>query len=182
MKYRSYITLLFILLKFTQLHAQETNSHASGRVLSDKNESLAGVTVIIIHGLTQSKYVAVTRNEGYFHFFNLKPGGPYNILINSVGYESLNKTNLYNHLSSEHFSLNNSESRDFILQKKIVTPPKTIVTKYVLSTLEEMLPAIEFLRIYKSYIVAINKIESYNADNIQIAKHKYLLADCINLM
>ena len=59
--------------------------------------------------------------------------------------------------------------KDYI---KIVTNAKTIVTKYVLSTLEEMLPATEFLRVHKSYIVAINKIESYNADTIQIAKHE----------
>jgi DNA-binding LytR/AlgR family response regulator len=59
--------------------------------------------------------------------------------------------------------------KDYI---KIVTSAKSIVTKYVLSTLEEMLPAGEFLRIHKSYIVAINKIESYNADAIQIAKHE----------
>ncbi|HEX7845310.1 MAG TPA: LytTR family DNA-binding domain-containing protein [Chitinophagaceae bacterium] len=59
--------------------------------------------------------------------------------------------------------------KDYI---KIVTPTKTIVTKYVLATLSELLPADEFLRIHKSYIVAINKIESYNADSIQIAKHE----------
>ena len=59
--------------------------------------------------------------------------------------------------------------KDYI---KIVTPSKMIVTKYVLSTLEEMLPASEFLRIHKSYIVAISKIESYNADSIQIAKNE----------
>lgn len=59
--------------------------------------------------------------------------------------------------------------KDYI---KIVTDGKSIVTKYVLSTLEEMLPAHEFLRVHKSYIVAINKIESYNADCIQVAKHE----------
>jgi DNA-binding LytR/AlgR family response regulator len=59
--------------------------------------------------------------------------------------------------------------KDYI---KIVTPSKTIVTKYVLSTLEEMLPVSEFLRIHKSYIVAIGKIDSFNADAIQIAKHE----------
>ena len=59
--------------------------------------------------------------------------------------------------------------RDYI---KIVTDSKIIVTKYVLSTLEEMLPASEFLRIHKSYIAAINKIESYNADSIHIVKHE----------
>ncbi|HET6767442.1 MAG TPA: response regulator transcription factor [Chitinophagaceae bacterium] len=59
--------------------------------------------------------------------------------------------------------------KDYI---KIVTTTKTIVTKYVLYTLEEMLPTGEFLRIHRSYIVAINKIDSYNADSIQIAKHE----------
>ena len=59
--------------------------------------------------------------------------------------------------------------KDYI---KIVTTSKTIITKYVLSTLEEMLPAGEFLRIHKSYIVAIGKIESYNADSIQIVKNE----------
>jgi DNA-binding LytR/AlgR family response regulator len=59
--------------------------------------------------------------------------------------------------------------KDYI---KIVTAPKIIITKYVLSTLAELLPADEFLRTHKSYIVAINKIESFNADSIQVAQHE----------
>ena len=59
--------------------------------------------------------------------------------------------------------------KDYI---KIVTLSRTIVTKYVLSTLGEVLPSDEFLRIHKSYIVAINKIESYNADSVEISKHE----------
>ena len=59
--------------------------------------------------------------------------------------------------------------KDYI---KIVTQNKTIVTKYVLTTLAELLPSDEFLRIHKSYVVAIGKIESFNADCIQIAKHE----------
>jgi DNA-binding LytR/AlgR family response regulator len=59
--------------------------------------------------------------------------------------------------------------KDYI---KIVTHSKTIVTRYMLSTLEDLLPASQFLRVHKSYIVAINKIESFNADSIQIAKYE----------
>jgi len=59
--------------------------------------------------------------------------------------------------------------KDYI---KIVTTNKAIVTKYVLSTLEEMLPRREFLRIHRSYIVAINKIDSYNSDDIKIGKYE----------
>lgn len=59
--------------------------------------------------------------------------------------------------------------KDYI---RITTTSKTIVTKYVLSTLEEMLPAGEFLRIHKSYIISISKIESFDAESIQIARQE----------
>jgi DNA-binding LytR/AlgR family response regulator len=57
--------------------------------------------------------------------------------------------------------------RDYI---KIFTTTKTIVTKHLLASLQEMLPADSFLRIHRSYIVSISKIDSYNADTIEIAK------------
>jgi DNA-binding LytR/AlgR family response regulator len=53
---------------------------------------------------------------------------------------------------------------------KIITINKTIVTKHLLASLEEMLPANEFVRIHKSFIIAVNKIESFNADSVEIAK------------
>lgn len=53
---------------------------------------------------------------------------------------------------------------------KIITTTKTIVTKNLLSTLEETLPNDSFLRIHRSYIIALQKIDSYNADSIQIGK------------
>jgi len=57
--------------------------------------------------------------------------------------------------------------RDYI---RIFTTTKTIVTKHLLTSLEEMLPADGFLRIHRSYIVSLNKIDSYNAETIEIAK------------
>ena len=53
---------------------------------------------------------------------------------------------------------------------KIITVNKTIITKHVLASLEEMLPSNEFIRIHKSFIIAINKIESFNADSVEIGK------------
>jgi DNA-binding LytR/AlgR family response regulator len=53
---------------------------------------------------------------------------------------------------------------------KIVTSGKIIISKHVLSSLEEMLPANSFVRIHKSFIIAINKIESFNADSVEIGK------------
>ena len=51
---------------------------------------------------------------------------------------------------------------------KINTLKKTIVTKHLLSALEETLPREGFMRIHRSFIVSVNKIDSYNADVIHI--------------
>jgi hypothetical protein len=135
MKFTNHITTFFlyfflfpaILSSFNYVDAQETNGHASGRVLSEKNEIISHANVTVLHEPTQSKYVAVSRDDGYFYFFNIKSGGPYSITISSIGYESLNRTNLHIHLASEHFSINNSESSQFILQEKMVTLQEVVI-------------------------------------------------------
>lgn len=50
----------------------------------------------------------------------------------------------------------------------INTAKKTIVTKHLLSALEETLPRENFIRIHRSFIVSVNKIDSYHTDVIQI--------------
>ncbi len=57
--------------------------------------------------------------------------------------------------------------KDYI---KIFTATKTIITKQPISSLEEFLPRDAFVRIHRSFIVAIDKIDSFNADSIEIAK------------
>lgn len=52
---------------------------------------------------------------------------------------------------------------------KVVTKTKNIITKQSIASLEEVLPAAAFMRIHRSYIVAVNKIESYTAELIEIA-------------
>jgi DNA-binding LytR/AlgR family response regulator len=51
---------------------------------------------------------------------------------------------------------------------KIITSSKTLITKQLISTLEETLPGEIFLRIHRSFIVSVNKINSYNAELIVI--------------
>ncbi|MDQ6609836.1 MAG: LytTR family DNA-binding domain-containing protein [Bacteroidota bacterium] len=55
---------------------------------------------------------------------------------------------------------------------KIITTAKTIVTKHLLSSLEQTLPKDAFIRIHRSFIIAVNKIDSYNADTIQIRNNE----------
>ena len=59
--------------------------------------------------------------------------------------------------------------KDYI---KVVTTTKNIITKQSISSMEEALPKNNFVRIHRSFIVAINKIESFTSDTIEIAKHE----------
>lgn len=56
---------------------------------------------------------------------------------------------------------------------KVVTPTKIIVTKQSISSLEATLPKNDFVRIHRSFIVAVNKIESFNREMIEIAKKEF---------
>ena len=59
--------------------------------------------------------------------------------------------------------------KDYI---KVVTTDKVIVSKQSISSLDEILPKDSFLRVHRSYIIAINKINSYDTDTIQIGKEE----------
>lgn len=126
--YQSFLKCIIILLFISsRLISQETNSHASGRVLSEMNSALSGATVTAIHEPTQSKYVTVSHINGNFNFFNLTPGGPYTIIISSSGFKNLKTENLIVHFKNEHFSLGNTEATAFILEKSIVTLNEVVV-------------------------------------------------------
>lgn len=56
--------------------------------------------------------------------------------------------------------------RDYI---KVVLREKVLISKQKISLLEELLPEEKFLRIHRSYIVSVPKIESYHSHKIEIA-------------
>ena len=57
--------------------------------------------------------------------------------------------------------------KDYI---KVVTINKTIITKQSISSIEEMLPKENFIRIHRSYIVVLNKIEFYTTEMVSIGQ------------
>ncbi|WP_207765284.1 LytR/AlgR family response regulator transcription factor [Solitalea longa] len=57
--------------------------------------------------------------------------------------------------------------KDYI---RVITRSKQIITKLSISALESMLPEDQFIRIHRSYLVAIDKIDSFTADDIEIEK------------
>jgi len=59
--------------------------------------------------------------------------------------------------------------KDYI---KVVTKDKTIITKQAISSIEENLPSDLFIRIHRSFIVSLKKIESFTPELIQIGKYE----------
>jgi len=57
--------------------------------------------------------------------------------------------------------------KDYI---KVVTVNQTIVTKQSISAMEENLPKEKFIRIHRSFIISLNKVESYTHDLIWVGK------------
>jgi DNA-binding LytR/AlgR family response regulator len=54
---------------------------------------------------------------------------------------------------------------------KVKTQEKEIVTQQKISYLEESLPREQFLRIHRSFIVNLEKIDAYSATDVEIGKH-----------
>jgi DNA-binding LytR/AlgR family response regulator len=54
---------------------------------------------------------------------------------------------------------------------KVKTPEREIVTQQKISYLEESLPHEQFLRIHRSFIVNLEKIDAYSATDVEIGKH-----------
>lgn len=59
--------------------------------------------------------------------------------------------------------------KDYI---RVVTKTKSFLTKHSISSLEENLPASSFIRIHRSYIISINKIEFFTSELVGIGKQE----------
>ena len=55
---------------------------------------------------------------------------------------------------------------------KIHTTSQTIVTHQTMKAMEELLPANLFMRIHKSYIIALNSIKSIDGSSIFLENNK----------
>jgi DNA-binding LytR/AlgR family response regulator len=68
--------------------------------------------------------------------------------------------------------------KDYI---KVVGTSGTVITKQSIFSVEEDLPKDMFIRIHRSYIVALNKIESYSNELIWLGKAELPSAECTGM-
>ena len=93
--------LLLLLLGFSlftgsnHLMAQGvTTSAIKGLVLDSKGQPLPGATVVATHLPSGTTYGNATRDNGQFDLLNMRIGGPYEIKVSFVGYETFVQNNV----------------------------------------------------------------------------------------
>jgi len=118
-----FCSLVFVLFSSPDLYGQETNSHISGIVTSQKKELLTNATITAVHEPTKNVFITKTSAAGYFYFFNLRPGGPYTLTISHTGYETLVQANRYFQYSHSH----NDNFYEFVLPEKTITLQEAVI-------------------------------------------------------
>lgn len=102
------------------MFCQETNSYVGGIIKDEKGRFLAGATVVMVHEPTNNTFITKTNSTGSFNFFNLKPGGPYNINVSHSGYQPVKKNGYYFRYSS----LQDEDFIGFILKENNISLPE----------------------------------------------------------
>jgi hypothetical protein len=77
------------------LFAQLTTSSITGSVKDNNNQPLQGATITAVHQPTGTKYVTVSRQNGSFSIPDMRTGGPYNIEVTYIGFETQKFPEIY---------------------------------------------------------------------------------------
>ena len=70
------------------LNAQMTTSSLSGKI-TDAQGAVPGVAVIAVHTPSGTQYYALTNGEGRYTIQGMRPGGPYEVTVQMLGYKTL---------------------------------------------------------------------------------------------
>jgi|WetSurMetagenome_2_1015567.scaffolds.fasta_scaffold00043_40 hypothetical protein len=81
-------TLLLTGFLFTNVLGQLTTSGLKGRVMDEKNEGMAGASVVAVHVPSGTQYGIITNPDGRFSLNNMRVGGPYQVTVSFVGYNT----------------------------------------------------------------------------------------------
>jgi outer membrane receptor for ferrienterochelin and colicin len=82
-----------LLLLSATINAQVTTSGMSGRI-SSNGEPVIGATVIATHTPSGTTYGASTNEKGRYFIQGMRVGGPYKIVISSIGYNKVEITDI----------------------------------------------------------------------------------------
>ena len=89
MQKRLFFLVAFMLVISTSMMAQITTSALSGRVtMQETDETVIGATIQAIHTPSGTRYAAVTNIDGLFNIQGMRTGGPYDVIVSYIGYQT----------------------------------------------------------------------------------------------
>lgn len=90
MGFRKALLAIFCLLAlgYSSLNAQVTTAGITGSVIDQEGTALIGATILAIHTPSGTTYGTTTRQDGGFDLPNMRVGGPYQIEVSYVGFET----------------------------------------------------------------------------------------------
>ena len=67
---------------------QITTSSLAGRIQDESGEPLAGAAVVAVHTPSGTQYAAVANSEGRYVINGMRAGGPYQVEISFLGFQT----------------------------------------------------------------------------------------------
>ena len=122
MQKRLYFLIATLMLMVSSVVAQVTTSGLSGRVSAD-GEDVIGATVEAVHTPSGTKYVGVTNQKGQFNINGMRSGGPYEVTISYIGFETKKVQGVVLQLG-ETYNLNTTMREDSQVLGEVVVKGK----------------------------------------------------------
>ena len=89
MQKRLFFLVALMLVVATSVMGQVTTSAMTGRVtLQGSNETVIGATVQAVHTPSGTRYAAVTNVDGIFNMQGMRTGGPYEVTVSYIGFQT----------------------------------------------------------------------------------------------
>lgn len=110
MQKRLFALMAMVMMFTASALAQITTSGINGKVTAD-GENVIGATIEAVHTPSGTRYTAVTNEKGMFTINGMRVGGPYDVKISYIGYETKIVKDVTLQLA-ETYNLNTSLSED----------------------------------------------------------------------
>jgi len=100
-KSKIFVLLMLLIAGTLSSYAQVTTSSMSGRVTDSNGSPVEFATIVAIHTPTNTQYSALSDHDGNYRLLNLRPGGPYKVVIRLLGYQGVEFDNINLALSND---------------------------------------------------------------------------------
>ena len=91
---KKFLSVMLALFVFCTVSAHVTTSSISGNVTDKNGQPLVGAAVIAVHTPSGTQYGTAADAKGNYRLYNVRPGGPYTIVFQMIGYQSVEKTGI----------------------------------------------------------------------------------------